>query len=216
MCQVYRPLQREMFAVGGDDNLKPPLGLGKETNAKVIPSPASRTSVEDERHRSLCSRQDFREVFAEGKSFIRDIWSRMRDTQLAMGKALNPTTQAVRTYLLEFGLSMTDYVVVLCASIFLFTRVNGVWRIVIALLPIIPVGLVFAAAVWFLLRTDELERQIAGISLALAGGATALLSVTYGFLEVFRFLPPPSAWLTWTTFMLAWFIASFFVRRWFR
>jgi hypothetical protein len=113
-------------------------------------------------------------------------------------------------------LSMTAYAVVLCASIFLFTRVNGVWRIVIALLPIIPVGLVFAAAVRFLLRTDELERQIAVISLAMAGGATALLSVTYGFLEVFRFLPPPSAWLTWSTFMLAWFIASVFVRRWLR
>jgi len=133
-----------------------------------------------------------------------------------MEKAINPTTQAVRRYILEFGLSMAVYAVVLCASIFLFARVNGVWRIVVALLPIIPVGLVFAAGIRFLLRTDELERQIMVISLAMAGGATALLSVTYGFLEVFRFLPAPSAWLTWTTFMLAWLIASFFVRRRFR
>ena len=133
-----------------------------------------------------------------------------------MEKALNPTTQAVRRYFLEFGLSMTAYAVALCASIFLFSRVNGVWRIVVVLLPIIPVGLVFAAGVRFLLRTDELERQIIIISLAMAGGVTALLSVTYGFLEAFRFLPRPSAWLTWATFMLSWAIASTFVRRRFR
>jgi hypothetical protein len=133
-----------------------------------------------------------------------------------MEKAINPTTRAVRRYLLEFGLSMTAYAVVLCASIFLFPHVNGAWRIVAALLPIIPIGLLFAAGVRFLLRTDELERQITIISLAMAGGATALLSVTYGMLEAFRFLPPPSAWLTWTTFMLGWLIASFFVRRRFR
>jgi hypothetical protein len=133
-----------------------------------------------------------------------------------MEKTTNPATQASRRYLLEFALSMTAYVVVLCASIFLFYHVTGAWRILVALLPVIPVGLLFAAFVRFLLRTDELQRQIMVISLALAGGATALLSVTYGFLESFRFLPPPSAWLTWSTFMLGWAIASFIVRRRFK
>ena len=130
-----------------------------------------------------------------------------------MEKATNPTTQASRRYHLEFALSMTAYAVVLCASVLLFIHLRGVWQILVALLPLIPVGFLFAAFVRFLRRTDEFQRQIIVISLALAGGATALLSLTYGILESFRILPHPSAWLTWMTFMFGWAIASVIVRR---
>lgn len=111
---------------------------------------------------------------------------------------------------------MTAYAIVLCASILLFIHLTGIWQVLVALMPIIPIGFLFAAFVRFLLRTDEFQRQIIVISLAMAGGATALLSVTYGILESFRILPPPSAWLTWMTFMFGWAIASVFVRRRFR
>jgi hypothetical protein len=89
------------------------------------------------------------------------------------------------------------------------------WLIVVALLPIIPIIFVFIAIVRFVQATDELQRQIIVNSLALAGGATALLAVTYGLLEG-DVLPRPSAWWTYEVFMISWIIAASFVRRHYR
>jgi hypothetical protein len=52
-------------------------------------------------------------------------------------------------------------------------------------------------------------------SIALAGGATALLAVTYGLIEGEGF-PFISAWWTYSVFMTSWVIAGFFVRRHYR
>jgi hypothetical protein len=89
------------------------------------------------------------------------------------------------------------------------------WQIVVALLPFIPVVFLFAAVVRLLRGTDELYRRIIVESLAIAGGATALLAVTYGLIESDHF-PHLSAWWTYSTFMVAWLIAQFFVRRQYR
>src|ERR1035441_10041673 len=83
---------------------------------------------------------------------------------------------------------------------------------VVALFPMIPAVFVFASIVRYLLATDELLRRIAVVSLALAGGATALIAVTYGLLEGDG-LPRPSAWWTYGVFMVSWIISSYFVRR---
>jgi hypothetical protein len=85
-------------------------------------------------------------------------------------------------------------------------------QIVVALAPVIPIAFLFAAIIRYLSRVDELQRRIVVESLALAGGATALLAVTYGFLEG-SLLPRPSAWATYTAFMVAWAVSAFILKR---
>ena len=124
----------------------------------------------------------------------------------------NPTIRAARRYYWQFGLSMAAYVIVVFLSRWMWHDANGRWQTVVALFPMIPAVFVFASIVRYLLATDELMRRIAVISLALAGGATALIAVTYGLLEG-DVLPRPSAWWTYSVFMVSWIISSYFVRR---
>jgi hypothetical protein len=131
----------------------------------------------------------------------------------------NPVKRAYRRYRLEFGASMVAYVAVMFVRNWLLygpmRHVGEYWQIVIALLPFLPMVFVFAAVVRLLRKTDELYRRICLDSLAIAGGATALLAVTYGLIESDHF-PHLSAWWTYITFMVAWLIAQFFVRRQYR
>lgn len=129
-----------------------------------------------------------------------------------MEETLNPTVHAQRRYYVEFGLAMVAYIGVIYLSRTYFNTVPLQWQALVALSPLIPVLLVYAAIIRFILHTDELQRQIIVHSLALAGGATALLAITYGLLEG-DILPRPSVWWTYTTFMLCWLIAAFCVRR---
>ena len=124
----------------------------------------------------------------------------------------NPTSKASRRYYWQFGLSMFAYVIVILFSRWLWPSVNGPWQIVVAVLPVIPAIFIFASIVRYLLATDELLRRIAVDSMALAGGATALIAVTYGLLEGER-LPRPSAWWTYAVFMVSWLVAGVVVRR---
>lgn len=119
-------------------------------------------------------------------------------------KSANPTDLAKRRYFLELAGAMAAYVVVLMASIHLLNGgLPNPWRAVVALTPVIPVALVFVAVIRFMLSIDELQRQIQLESMAFAAGFTALVAVTYGFLESAG-LPRPSAWLTYVVVMAAW------------
>ena len=136
-----------------------------------------------------------------------------------VANTVNPVKRACRRYILEFGASMTAYVAVVWVRNWLLYRpmhhASERWQIAVALLPFIPVVFVFAAVVRLLRGTDELYRRIIVDSLAIAGGATALLAVTYGLIESDHF-PHLSAWWTYSTFMVAWIVAQFFVRRRYR
>lgn len=131
-------------------------------------------------------------------------------------KSSNPTTLAKRRYTLRFWVAMAAYAIVVFASVhWLNQGVSGRWRVVVALTPLVPIAVVFASFVDFMQNIDELERQIHLEALAIAAGVTALLAVTYGFLEVAH-LPRPSAWFTYSVVMLAWLIATPFVSRKYR
>jgi len=129
----------------------------------------------------------------------------------------NPSVKALHSYFWWLGLSLIAYAITIIFSRnYLYAHPgNDPWHAVVALLPIIPVTFAFVAIVRFVRATDEMQRQIIVNSLALAGGATALLAVTYGLLEG-DVLPRPSAWTTYTTFMTCWIIAGLFVRRHYR
>lgn len=123
----------------------------------------------------------------------------------------NPTTAAQRRYYRDFTIAIVAYMAVLIGTRLAFRDVRGPAEFVVALAPAIPLAFVFVACVRWLRGTDEFNRKIIVESLAIAGGATAMLAATYGFLEG-NLLPRPSAWCTWTVFMSIWLIASWVLR----
>ena len=127
-------------------------------------------------------------------------------------KVTNPTSQAQRRYLTEFTIAMIAYVIVLFGTRIYFRNLTGPLETVVALLPMVPVLFVFIAVVRWIAGTDEFQRRIAVESLAMAGGVTALLALTYGFVEGDP-LPRPSAFWVWGVFATAWLVASFVLRR---
>jgi O-antigen/teichoic acid export membrane protein len=129
----------------------------------------------------------------------------------------NPSVKALHAYFWWLGLSMIAYVITIIFSRnYLYAHhLANPWRIVVALLPLIPVIGIFAAMVRYTLATDELQRQIIVNSSALAGGVTALLAVTYGLIEGDG-IPHLSAWWAYIVFMISYMIAASFVRRHYR
>jgi hypothetical protein len=131
-------------------------------------------------------------------------------------RSINRVTRIYRRYVVEMGIAMAAYCGVMVASRHLLRSsmrdASGGVQIVLAALPVIPVLFLLIAIVRVVRGTDELQRQIYVESLAIAGGMTAMLAVTYGLIESERF-PHLSAWWTYSTFMITWLIASFFVRR---
>ena len=126
-------------------------------------------------------------------------------------KATNPTTQATRRYSVEFGGAIVLYMVVLFSTRFAFRNYHGPFETAIALSPMIPVLLVFIAALRLFQGTDEFNKRLMTESLAIAGVITALFAASYGFVEGDP-LPHPSAWWTWTAFMVSWLVASLILR----
>ena len=126
----------------------------------------------------------------------------------------NPANLASRRYKIDFTVSMVAYVVVLFGSIWALGRLpsSGAFHYVVAMLPVVPVVFVFIAVVRYLRSTDEFTRAVQLESLAIAAGITAMLSVTYGFLELVGF-PHLSAWITYLVVMGSWAIAKIFVAR---
>jgi hypothetical protein len=130
--------------------------------------------------------------------------------------APNPTTLACRRYIRQMAGMTIAYLIVLFGAVTALKHVHtGPLHYVIALLPLIPVALLVPIFIGYLQNTDEFERRMQTESMAIAGGLTAMLSVTYGFLEVAGW-PHPSAWWTWCVFMVAWAIARPIVGRYYQ
>lgn len=84
----------------------------------------------------------------------------------------------------DMFLGMVAYVVVLFASIaYIKDHMDVPARFLIAILPMIPLIFVARASVRRLTRLDELQKQIQYSALAVTVLATALITLTYGFLE---------------------------------
>jgi hypothetical protein len=111
-----------------------------------------------------------------------------------------------RRYMIELGVALTLYGACLAVFISFLERrpgAHGASATMIALLPVLPlVGLCWAF-LRALRRMDELWRRIhlEGLSLAFAG--TALLSLSYGFLEIVGF-PRLSMFWVWPVMAVLW------------
>jgi hypothetical protein len=101
-----------------------------------------------------------------------------------MKTAPMPVAEAHRRYVLQFVGLMICYVWILCVSLKLLHMVSQGWlRVPIALAPVLPIILLGGAVARLFSRVDELCRRIHLEAGALAAGVTALLALTWGFLQ---------------------------------
>src|ERR1700730_13935551 len=112
-------------------------------------------------------------------------------------------------YYLEFASSLVAYGIFLFVSIAALKTLpaDSIWRIPIALLPMLPAAGVVAAVVRQLGRVDELQRRQLLESLSIAFAGSALATFGYGFLENIGF-PHISWFFVWTVMGALWLVGS--------
>ena len=131
---------------------------------------------------------------------------------------LTPTERrSNRRYNFELAAGMALYLVLLWISLSLLrhTQIDGVAKIAVALLPALGLFAAAAAIVRFVLRTDELQRQIMIAAAAFAGLATVCICITLGFLENAG-VPHVNMMWVFNFAVFAWGISLPFIRRAYR
>jgi hypothetical protein len=89
-----------------------------------------------------------------------------------------------KTYVLQTGGTIALYVLVLFISVQLMRGLGeSPWKILAALLPIIPISMGLVTFLHFFKKMDELQKRIQLDALAFSFGATGLLTLTYGLLQ---------------------------------
>ena len=88
-----------------------------------------------------------------------------------------------KRYLREFIPAMSAYVVLIVLYGVLMPRTQGMlWRVMLAVLPLLPVALVIRAIVRVIRDQDELERRIDLEAIAIAAMSTGFGYFSFGFL----------------------------------
>ena len=94
-------------------------------------------------------------------------------------------SKATRSYLIEFGGSMLAYTITLIIALQVIeANPQAPWRYALAVAPVIPICFALWAFIRALGRMDELQRRIQLNAIGFAFGATAIITFTYGFLEL--------------------------------
>ena len=108
----------------------------------------------------------------------------------------NPADAPGRIYMVRMALAMISYTILLLLSIHLLKTHAFTQPLLtfVAVLPAVPLFFVMAAVIQFVNSIDELQRRNHLEALAFAAGATAMLAITYGFLENAGFRPLPAYW----------------------
>ena len=88
-------------------------------------------------------------------------------------------------YIIEFGLSMAVYSLLLVLSNWLVRRFDpdGLALVLVTLMPVLAVGLITWAVLREMARLDELQRRIQLDALAFSFAGTAVLTVSWAFAE---------------------------------
>jgi hypothetical protein len=92
--------------------------------------------------------------------------------------------QPDREFTRNFFLAMGVYVILVVLSAWLLKQTTDpLWRFVVAILPMLPLIFGLRSFIRYLGRIDELQQRIQLQAIGFAAGATAMLTLTYGFLE---------------------------------
>ena len=121
-----------------------------------------------------------------------------------------------KLYLKQFIPAMILYAAFIAASSWLLRGgIKAWWRIPVAISPMLPTLLVLRSVVGFYSRCDELEARINLHALAFAFGGTAILTLTYGFLQTVGF--PDVNWIwVWPIMGIFWIVGSWIAKRKYR
>lgn len=96
-----------------------------------------------------------------------------------------PMRPVHRRYLREFFPAMAAYMILLFVALPLLDRIEATWlKVVVALLPVLPIVWLLRAVLRFLLGSDELEQKIQLQAIAIAAMSVALLSFAAAFLQI--------------------------------
>lgn len=122
-----------------------------------------------------------------------------------------------RRFIIEFTACMSAYIAVLIASVYLLnlSEVEGTWKTLIALAPMLPGAWVALTVMRQVRSSDELQRRIQLEALSLAFGGTALVTFSYGFLETVGY-PKLSMFYVWPLMGALWIIGGLISGRRFR
>lgn len=114
-------------------------------------------------------------------------WGRSNDADSAASPRLR------RRYTRELMVSMTVYMLVLFASLWLLKRADATaLRAVIALAPVLPIGFAMRAMVRYIRDTDEMQRRIELEAVSIATLFVSMLYMAAGFLQSARVIDIPA------------------------
>ncbi|MGU9812090.1 MULTISPECIES: hypothetical protein [unclassified Pseudomonas] len=113
-----------------------------------------------------------------------------------------------KRFLMEFAVVMVVYILcVVVSSSLVRSMPDGVAKIALALLPVIPMIAMAVSMIRRLNAMDEMGRKIQLDALAVAFVCTALTTFSYGFLETAGF-PRLSAFMVWPIMGGVWCVAT--------
>lgn len=134
-------------------------------------------------------------------------------------KTKHPSSESRRfwRHQIELTTGITAYIVLLFVSIHALKQgAAGAARVLWAVSPILPAGFVVVSTIRRIRYMDELQRRIQTEALALAAAGTALLGLTYGFLEGSAGFPHIGAWWAWISVGVIWALSLMILRRRYR
>ncbi len=155
-------------------------------------------------------------------SIILDMWYveiyilPMMNVEGAETRSCTPSERrSLRRYQFELGVGLAVYAALLVPTVLFVDRLNGLAKVVVAVLPMAGILVICAALVRFTLRADEFQRQTILVSAAIAGVVCLVVTMTLGLLENAG-LPRLPMTLVWIILLFAFGIAMPFVRRRYR
>ncbi|MEW6030530.1 MAG: hypothetical protein ACOYZ8_02550 [Chloroflexota bacterium] len=118
-------------------------------------------------------------------------------------------------YTREFVIAIFAYIVTLIASNSILMRMedSSPWRVLLAIVPVVPVAFVLHSIMGVLTGSDELQQKIQLLAISFAAGTTSLLTFAYGFLEGIGFPHLSPIWILPITTLFWGLGLAFFSRR---
>ena len=129
----------------------------------------------------------------------------------ALWSAMSTLVDRPRLILVLRRILLAYLFVVVGVVLWLGANPESQWRILVAVLPLIPLSGGAWIAVKLFVRSDERDQRIQVEAMAFAFIVTAPLVLTYGMLEMVGF-PRLSAWWFWFVLALAWAVGRILTR----
>ena len=105
--------------------------------------------------------------------------------------------QVLKRYFKEFFSAIAAYVIVLIGSISVLKlfELSQPIKIIVALMPVIPIIFVITSIMRGVRDSDELQRKVQFSAIMFSAVATGFITFSYGLLENVGFPPFPTIWV---------------------